>query len=390
VKRAEANSQDPLALTLAGAALYRHDTPRAITLLMKARAIAPEFPWSAFKLAEIYSTGRYQGLEKARTYFRTYADLCGGNISSSVDWVMGRVATAEDQAEIARRIRARLESESSPEARDFERLWALEFRTRPPQDHPALRKQVARDVQRLLSLKPDKRALAVILSGMEQSGASREELAAFEERVLKEAPASRAAYTIASDRWAKNNKAPDDHKDTAAWEKWNAAYRAALKEWAAQFTDESWLPDSYLKASIEAGEMSESEAVRAMEPSVHKSETQTGGGLGAYIDAARPLLMKGWAPAKTAEWLEKAWLHAETLDRWNLEDDTLTDERRKEIAGAPGNRGYFTPDLLRAFHAAGRSGRPQHRLTRVFPAGPFHSGAGAAVFPRQTRRSTTR
>ena len=57
VKRAEANSQDPLALTLAGAALFRHDTPRAIRLLLKARAIAPEFPWSAFKLAETLGAG---------------------------------------------------------------------------------------------------------------------------------------------------------------------------------------------------------------------------------------------------------------------------------------------------------------------------------------------
>lgn len=358
VKRAEANSQDPLALTLAGAALYRHDTPRAITLLMKARAIAPEFPWSALKLAEIYHAGRYQDLEKARTYFRTYAGLCGSSISNSADRVISKVATAAEQAEIARRIRARLASESSPEARDFEMLWALEFRTRPPQEHAALRKQVARDVERLLALKPGKRTLGAILSGMKQSGASREDLAAFEERVLKGAPESYAAYTIAYERWKKNHREPDDHKDTAAWEAWKAASRAAMKEWAAQFTEVSWLADSYFDASIEAGEISKTEAVRAMEQSVRTSEARSGGDLWSYTKAASPLLKKGWAPAKTAEWLEKAWPHAEALDRWDLEDDTLTGERRKEIAGGPGYRGYLASDLLRALHAAGRKDPP--------------------------------
>ena len=380
VKRAEENSKNPMALTLAGAALYRYNTPRAIELLMKARAVAPDFPWPALKLAEIYYTGRYQDLEKARTYFRTYAGLCGGSISTAAERVMSKVATSGEQAEIARRIRTRLESEISPEARDFEMLWALEFRTRPPQEHAALRKQVAKDVERLLALKPGKYGLGTILSGMKQSGASQEDLAAFEERVLQEAPASYVAYTIAYDRWKKDHKEPESHKDTATWDAWKAANRAVMKEWAARFTEMPWLADSYLYARIEAGEISEAEAVQARDQSVNKREARSGGDLWFYINAATPLLNKGWAPAKTAAWLERAWLYAEVLDRWELEDDTLTDERRKEIAGAPGYRGYLAPDLLRALYAAGRKDIPASLRTYLEGAMPAKRAGHASRY----------
>jgi len=370
VKRAEENSKDPMALTLAGAALHRYDTPRAIELLMKAREAGPNFPWSALKLAEIFQAGRYQDLEKARTFFRTYADLCGGSISNSADWVMSKVGTPADQAEIARRIRVRLETADSPQADDFEMLWAVEFRTRPPQEHAALRKQVAKDVERLLALKPERRTLGTILNGMKQSGASKEDLASFEDRVLKEAPTSHTAYAIAFDRWNRDHKEPDNHKDTAAWEAWRAARRTAMKEWTGRFAEVRWLADSYLKERIEASEISATEAVRAMDQSVSKSEARSSGDMWSYSNAATPLLQKGWAPAKTAGWLEKAWPYAEVLDRWNLEDDTLTDDRRQQLADQPGYRGYLGSELLRAFHAAGRKDIPASLRTYLDGAMP--------------------
>src|SRR5439155_13250246 len=52
-----------------------------------------------------------------------------------------------DAGAIAKRLRARLGAESSPDPGDYEILWSLEFRSRPPAEHPELRKQVARDVE---------------------------------------------------------------------------------------------------------------------------------------------------------------------------------------------------------------------------------------------------
>jgi mannitol/fructose-specific phosphotransferase system IIA component len=75
--------------------------------------------------------------------------------------------------------------------------------------------------------------------------------AAFEDRVLKEAPASYTAYSITYDRWKKAHKEPEDHKDTAAWEAWKQANRTAMKQWVAQFTEATWLESSYTAALIE-------------------------------------------------------------------------------------------------------------------------------------------
>lgn len=176
----------------------------------------------------------YSGLADCYSILGVYSILpskealatCAERLSRSADWVMTKVADTQAQAAIAKRLRARLDTESSPDPGDYEMLWSLEFRSRPPAEHPALRKQVAKDVERLLASKPDKRFMGTLLAGVKQSGASKEDVTAFEDRVLKETPASQSAYSIANDRWKKDHKEPEDHKDTAAWEAWQHANRA--------------------------------------------------------------------------------------------------------------------------------------------------------------------
>src|SRR5262249_35346358 len=89
----------------------------------------------------------------------------------------------------------------------------------------------------------------------------------------------------------------------------------------------------------------------------------------AYANAASRLVKQGWAPAKTYDWLEKAWPLAEQEDRTSLEDDTLTDERRKEITEAAGARGFIATDYLRATMLAGRKTVPAS--LRAYLEGPM-------------------
>jgi thiol-disulfide isomerase/thioredoxin len=369
VKRAEQNPGDPLALTLAATALHRTDTPRAIELLTKAREIPPGFPWAALRLAEIYQAGKFEDKDKARANFDAYASACAERLSRSADWVMSKVADTQMQAAIAKRLRARLDAESSPDPGDYEILWSLEFRSRPPAEHPELRKQVSKDVERLLASKPDKRFMGSLLAGVKQSGASKEAVTAFEDRVLTEAPESYSAYSIASDRMKKEHKEPEDHKDVAAWEAWKQANRAALKQWTAQLTEATWLEDSYMAALIEAGELKDKEAIAAVEKSMQKDLLRNGPTFWTYANAASRLLKKGWQPAKAYDWLEKAWPLAEREDRASLEDDTLTDERRKEITDEVGTRGYVASDYLRAMKLAGRKNLPAS--VRAYVEGPM-------------------
>ena len=369
VKGATENPKDSVALTLAAAALYRSDTPRAIELLKQALETSPDFPWAGLKLAEIYMGGKFEDKDKARASFKLYAEACGDRPASAADWVTGKVADTPTLAMIARRLRARLESEAAPEASDYEKLWSLEFRSRPPAEHPELRKQVAKDVARLIALKPDKRSLESVLAGVKQSGASKEELAAFEDRVLKEAPESYAAYGITYERWKKEHKEPEDMKDTTAWDVWKKAEREGMKQWVPQFTEVTWLEDNYTDSLISAGEMGDKDAVAAAEKYVQKQVLLNGPGMWTYANAASTLLEKGWAPAKAYEWIAKAWPLAEQEDRQSLMDDTLTDEKRKEISGGLGDRGYVASDYLKAMKLSGKQDVPE--TLRAYLEGPM-------------------
>ncbi|MBI3280433.1 MAG: TlpA family protein disulfide reductase [Acidobacteria bacterium] len=371
VKNAETRSDDPMALTLGAEALHRLDTKRAIALLEKARQVAPDYPWAALKLADIYQAGKFADKEKARQAFDNYAQACPDRITGSSEWVMSKVASPATQAAIARALRARLEKETdAKELLAYPMLWGLEFRTRPPQEHPALRRQVARDLDRLSNLndRPDARWMEMLESAAKQSGAPEEAVNTYRDRLLKEFPSSAQAYRVAYDRWKKENKEPADHKDAESWLAWKKKYLTALKEWAAQFTDAEWLKDSYLSLAVELRQIGEREAVAAAEQTVRRGAERNGPSLWTYANAADLLLREGWAPGKALAWMEKAWALAESEDRRQLEDDTLTDERRKEIADGRGYRGYAALRYLQALRLAGK--RAAAASLRAFVEGP--------------------
>ncbi|HYO83806.1 MAG TPA: hypothetical protein VES20_20555, partial [Bryobacteraceae bacterium] len=272
---------------------------------------------------------------------------------------MSKVAAAETQAAVAKKFRQRLEAESAPDFHDYELLWGLEFRTQPPQAHGELRKRVAKDVERLLALKPDKRYLGVILSGLKQSAALKEEVTAFEDRLHKEAPASGAAYSVTFERWKRAHKEPEDHKDAAAWGAWKKANLEANRQWKAQFTDVNWLERSWVSAAIDAGELSEAEAVAALQRSIDDDLRRHPPSPWTYADPAHTLLNTGWAPAAAADWLAKAWPLAIEDERRSRDDDTLTDERRKEMAEGSGFKDMIGVQYLRALSAARRKEIPE-------------------------------
>jgi thiol-disulfide isomerase/thioredoxin len=365
VQRALQNPNDPLSQTLGAAALSGSSTPRAIEMLTAVRTASPGYPWAALELAGIYLEGKFEDKDKARVNFDAYSTVCAEYLTSGGEWVMSKAADTAAQAAIGKRLRTRLEADPSPDPGDYSRLWAIEFRSIPPAQHPELRKQVAQDVERLLSLHPEKRHLETLLGGLKQSGASPESVTAFEERILREAPASSDAYQIIYDRWKKQHKEPEDHKDAAAWEAWKRDHLAATKQWVTQYTEVTWLKSSYLEARIDAGELSEKDAVRAIEDSLQKDLLRQGPDVWMYANPAIELLDKGWAPRKAYAWLEKAWPLAEEEDRAELDNDTLTDQRRKEIAEDAGYRNWVAVHFLRASARIGKKAVPASLRTYV-------------------------
>ena len=240
-KLAALQPDDPLALYVAGLALSGIDTPVSIRLLEQARSQAPNFAWPALELANIYTPGtkradQKKSAEEIAAFFAAYPS----STDASAQHRLGRVGSSELQTRVAAALRARLATETDlRRLRDYETLWALEFRTRPPQQHDALRKQVAEDLKRLESLnaRPDAAWLVFLKNGYKESGAPPETITAMEDRVIQAFPHSDEAYRIVRERWETAHKEPDDQKDAVAWAKHNREYRAALKGWMAQYTD---------------------------------------------------------------------------------------------------------------------------------------------------------
>ena len=240
-RQAEQHPDDPLALYLAGLVLSGKDTPRSIRFLERAQSQANGFAWPALELAHIYSPGTKRvDKGKAGEYVAAFFAACPSSVDADAQRRLDRAGSSELQTRVAAALRTRLAAETDPKRlQDYKTLWGLEFRTRPPQEHDALRKQVAADLQRIESLVPEHNAewLLFLRDGYKQSGASPETVTAMEDRLIQAFPHSDEAYQIVSDRWDKVHKKPEDQNDKAAWAKYHREYREAVKGWIARFTD---------------------------------------------------------------------------------------------------------------------------------------------------------
>ena len=213
LRQAEQHPDDPLALYVAGLALYRTDTSRSIQLFEKARALDPRFAWPALGLANIYTHGEKRAdTRKSADEITAFFTACPSSTDADAQHRLDRAGSPELQVHVAAAIRSRLATETYPKRlKDYETLWGLEFRTRPPQVHEAMRKQVLADLQRIqpLNAHPDAGWLVFLKNGYKHAGASPETMATMEDRVLAAFPHSEEAYQIVRERWetpTKNRK----------------------------------------------------------------------------------------------------------------------------------------------------------------------------------------
>lgn len=301
--QAKQHPDDPLALYLTGAVLYHTDTPKSIRLEEAAKAKAPAFPWPNLKLAQIYSEGKLVDKAKSKEYLAQFYSACPGSTEpSATRFLLAQVGDVALQTRVAVDLRKRLATETDlDELKQYETLWGLEFRTRPPAEHAELRKQITSDLKRLESLnsKPDGDWMAFLRKGYKQSGASEETLNALGDRILKEFPSSEAAYNVAYERWKKAHKEPEDHKDAKAWAAWNQAYKEALKGWIRDFTDVTYLGrQSWFYAIYDDDTIPEKEGIAAAEHFLKASLDYDRPASNSYLNVAGYLIQHKWEPKR--------------------------------------------------------------------------------------------
>jgi hypothetical protein len=352
---------DPLALLLAGRALIGRDTPEAIRLLEVARTKAPDFPWPALNLAGIYASGKMADPSKTKQNVEVFFALCPSSTDGYAQFLLNKDQPLQPKASEA--LRTRLQTETNPkQSTSDEALWGLEFRTRPPKDHDAVRAQVALDLKRLEALNPhgDAPWEAFLVTGYKQSGASKETVNAVEDRLIRDFPHSSQACDIVSDRWEKAHPKPEDETDTAGWVKYHKEYEEALRGWIRDYPDSSYLQRyAWFFYTIQNDDaVSEKDGIATMDAflqAVRGFDGPTWYG-NYYPDAAEFLIEKKWQPERALDLLHEAKAVIEKDRATDTANDNLIDEDIKSRRqGQIREDQYIDGLILRAAIEAGRS-----------------------------------
>jgi len=331
-KLASDQPDDPLALTLGGMVLVGKDTPEGIHLLESARTKAPDFPWAPLALADIYFSGKRADNAKAAENISAFFATCPASTNRSAQWILNKDAPL--QPKVAAALRAKLGKKTDPEhLRDYETLWGLEFRTRPPSEHDALRKQIALDLKRLESLNPkgDAEWQAFLIRGYKQTGATQETITAMEDRLLKELPKSHEASELAQERWRKAHKEPQNQGDTAAWEKYDADYVAAVKGWIQEFLEDAYLQRyGWFYAIYNDDKLSENDGIAALDHFLKETGDYDAPEYWSFINVASFLTQHGWQPTRAIDLLNQAQSLANKQAERDRKNDNLSDEELKQ------------------------------------------------------------
>jgi thiol-disulfide isomerase/thioredoxin len=341
-KLATQHPDDPLALYLAGVALFHADTPESIRLLESANGKAPDFGWPSLALANIYSSGKRADKKEMNKNLSAFFSACPTSQNSTAGWLLPKTGDTELQKRVAAALRASLSTETDPKRlRRYQTLWAMEFRLRPPQEHDAIRKQVTEDLKRVEALnpKPDKDWCAFLIAGYKLSGAPPETITAMEDRLVQQYPHSSVSYRIVEQRWNKAHKEPEDQKDAAAWAKYNTEHKEALKGWIRDYPDDFFLKYFIMFNEINSDDsLPQAEGLAVLDNFLAGMDYNPPFGWN-YASAGEFLLNHKWQPERAVGLLHKAQGLIDEENARNLRDDNLSAEdaekQKEQIASQP-------------------------------------------------------
>jgi hypothetical protein len=368
VKRAKDNPDDPLALLLAGEALWGTDTPQAIHLFELARTKAPNFPWPDRELAALYSVGKRADPVKARENIEAFYGMCPSG-TDPYAWSLVQkypALKAKVSAAVAPVRRAHLEKETDPKRLEsFGNVWGPEFRIRGPKEFDAERAQVAQDLKRLEAANPhgDAEWRAFLISGYKQSGASKDTVTAMEDSLIRDFPHSAEAGDIVSGRWNDAHKEPADQNDAAAWAKYNRESEEALKGWIRDYPDDRYLQRyAWFEAIRDDDAISEKDALAAMDAYVQSVKDYRADGF-YYIYFPRVadyLLRRGWEPERALDLLKDSQSPIEYFRAHQPSDDNQSDEDAKKGHNWQIQQDQYVHSLM--LKAAIEAGKPEEAL----------------------------
>jgi thiol-disulfide isomerase/thioredoxin len=360
VQMGKDHPDDPFAVFIAGKVLIGRDTPEAIRLLDVARSKAPDFPWPTLNLAAIYASGKRADPDKTKANIEAFFALCPASTDGYAQFLLNKDQPL--QPKVAAALRARLQTETDPKRlRTYETLWGLEFRTHPPNEHDAIRAQVALDLKRLEALNPQGDAAweAFLIGGYKQSGASKQTVTAKEDNLLHEFPHSNEAFDIVYSRWDKTHPEPEDQTDSAAWTKYHKEYDEVLKGWIRDYPDNTYLREyAWFMAVQDDDFLTEKDGIAAMDAFLQSRRDFDGPDSysNSYPDAAEFLIKRKWNPERALDLLQQAKDAIRKDQILKKDEDNLSDEEVKDRKDGQIREDQYVDGLvLRAAIEAGES-----------------------------------
>jgi thiol-disulfide isomerase/thioredoxin len=359
-KASAENPNDALALYVAGMALFETDTPESLRLLELAKTQAPRFPWPALELALEYSSGKRMDKQKSSENLATFFASCPDSTDARAQYLLSTEAPLQPRVAAALRVRLAHQSDLA-HLKDYGVLWSLEFRTRPPQEHWELRKEIAKDLRRLESLNanPDPEWQAFLINGYKQAGVSSEIITSMEDHLLSTYPHSNQAYKILSTRWYESNKEPKDQKDLGAWAKYDEMLKKALSGWIRDFPNMPSIVDSWFDLISSQDSLTEEEGIAEMERYLRYRTEYVWPSAQTDFQVADCLLRRKWEPMRALGLLEQARAMSDKERALQLANDNLPTEKERELS-----EWYFNRDR-QLVHAILRAAQLTHQPNAV-------------------------
>ena len=203
------------------------DTPQAIEILRNVTAADPGFPWAHVTLADAESWGKFADRRGTRQEIDAFYHACPANFDTQASGLLLQYGTAPMAAEYAPLFRDRLNREPDRPS-GWKLLWSLEFKALPPGQHADLRKQIARDVEKLRA-RPERTStewLSLFRGGYDLAGDTASAMK-MEAAMAASDPKSIELKLAASNRWVHEHPwpRPSDSEATKT-----SFYRALLQE----------------------------------------------------------------------------------------------------------------------------------------------------------------
>jgi len=234
-------------------ALVSRDTPAAQRMLEALKTSHPELTRAHLVLADsIFGWGRHKDKGRARAEVEGFVQACPAPLDTSPLRSIGANLSPEQAMPVATAVRGRLAAmPASAMTGVWGALWALEFKARPPVEHPALRKQIADDLKRFEKA-PERNELRwlTFLRGGYQSAGDQDGLKRINQEIVARYPGSDAAKQELSDRWRRDHKYPPD-ADKPQMEAYRRAEAGQYGAWHKTWPEDSLIYSVLFSAMVE-------------------------------------------------------------------------------------------------------------------------------------------